>query len=243
MRANRDFRPLQLYGVTQRGNQGQWVYRDEEDFRQAVALMARYSKMHDVRVHGWCLMHNHGHWILEASTEESISNLMRDMQGRYSFFLNRKYRLTPWLLLGPLEGGVERRAYSDYRRAGPVNWAPRFDAEFLDGAGFKAFLRYIELNPVRAKLARRAEDWQWSSAAAHFAGSDASGLLCLERWSTVFGNPSTIAEDWRVFVEGPGAEARANARRLRRWATGSAWNRPMGWVAPVVVLRAGSPPG
>jgi hypothetical protein len=103
--------------------------------------------------------------------------------------------------------------------------------------------RYIELNPVRAKLARRAEDWQWSSAAAHFAGSDASGLLCLERWSELFGNPSTIAEDWRVFVEGPGAEARANARRLRRWATGSAWNRPMGWVAPVVVLRAGSPPG
>jgi REP element-mobilizing transposase RayT len=109
MRANRDFRPLQLYGVTQRGNQGQWVYRDEEDFRQAVALMARYSKMHDVRVHGWCLMHNHGHWILEASTEESISNFMRDMQGRYSFFLNRSigWRLgccwVPWR--GALSGG------------------------------------------------------------------------------------------------------------------------------------------
>jgi hypothetical protein len=103
------------------GQSGPVGLPDEEDFRQAVALMARYSKMHDVRVHGWCLMHNHGHWILEASTEESISNLMRDMQGRYSFYLNRKYRLAPWLLLGPLEGGVERRAYSDYRRAGPVN--------------------------------------------------------------------------------------------------------------------------
>ena len=39
MRPDRDFRPQQLYGVTQRGNQGQWVYRDDQDFRKALDLM------------------------------------------------------------------------------------------------------------------------------------------------------------------------------------------------------------
>ena len=79
MRPIRDFRPQQLYGVTQRGNQGQWVYRDDQDFRKALDLMARFAARYGVNIHGWCLMHNHGHWIFEASSEDSISNLMRDI--------------------------------------------------------------------------------------------------------------------------------------------------------------------
>ena len=59
MRPVRDFRPQQLYGVTQRGNQGQWVYRDDQDFRKALDLMARYATRYGVNIHGWCLMHNH----------------------------------------------------------------------------------------------------------------------------------------------------------------------------------------
>ena len=63
MRQIRDFRPQQLYGVTQRGNQGQWVYRDDQDFRKALDLMGRYAARYGVNIHGWCLMHNH--WALD----------------------------------------------------------------------------------------------------------------------------------------------------------------------------------
>ena len=49
-------------------------------------------------------------------------------------------------------GRRNKRMYSLYRRAGPVNWTPRFDAAFLDGAGVQSFLRYVENNPVRARL-------------------------------------------------------------------------------------------
>ena len=48
MRPIRDFRPQQLYGVTQRGNQGQWVYRDDQDFRKALDLMKRYAARYGV---------------------------------------------------------------------------------------------------------------------------------------------------------------------------------------------------
>ena len=141
MRPVRDFRPQQLYGVTQRGNQGQWVYRDDQDFRKALDLMGRYAARYGVNIHGWCLMHNHGHWIFEASSEDSISNLMRDMQSGYSRYLNRRYRTQPWKLLAPLTlyGRRARKMFSPYRRAGPVNWTPCFEAMFLDGAGFKLF--------------------------------------------------------------------------------------------------------
>jgi putative transposase len=112
MRPNRDFRPGQLYAVTQRGNQGQWMYLDEDDFLEALRLMRHYAAVHEVKIHGWCLMHNHGHWIFEASTAESISNLMRDMQGCYSRYLNRRYRATSWKLLAPF--GQKRRKRRSY---------------------------------------------------------------------------------------------------------------------------------
>ena len=244
MRPERDFRPQQLYGVTQRGNQGQWVYRDDQDFRKGLDLMERYAARYGVNIHGWCLMHNHGHWIFEASSEDSISNLMRDMQSGYSRYLNKKYRAAPWLLMAPLAiyGRRNKRMYSLYRRAGPVNWTPRFDAIFLDGAGFKSFLRYVENNPVRAHLTKRASDWKWSSARAHCAGEDAGGVLCLDVWRHLFGNPAGdpagAAEAWKEFLDGPAEEVRRNAAL---WP--GPYNRVTGWVAPVVRLRAGSPPG
>ena len=145
--------------------------------------------------------------------------------------------------LASLSPAVPDTSDPGHWKSGPTNWSPRFDAELLDAAGFKAFLRYLEANPVRARLVSRAEKWRWSSARAHALGADPDGSLCLDIWREVFGNPSTIVEAWRDFVEGPLEEARENAVRVGRMATGSAHNRPLGWVGAMRVLRAGSPPG
>ena len=228
MRELRDFRPQQLYGVTQRGNRGQWVYRDTEDFLESMRLMDRASRRYEVRIHGWCLMHNHGHWIFEASSAESISHMMRDMQGQYSRYLNKKYADRPDLLLAPLMGARARRKFSKFLRAGPVNWTPRFDAVPLDAAGYREFLRYVENNPVRAKLVKKAVKWEWSSAAAHCAGVNAGGRLCLDQWQHLFGNPATITVAWREYLEGPAEELRRNTARL---AAQIPYNRPLGWLA------------
>ena len=126
-------------------------------------------------------------------------------------------------MLAPLTlyGRLARKMYSLYRRAGPVNWTPRFDAMFLDGAGFKSFLRYVENNPVRA----------------HGAGEDAGGGLCLDVWRHLFGNPAVAAEAWKEFLEGPIEEVRRNAGRRP-----VPYNR-VAWALPVVTRKAGSPPG
>jgi REP element-mobilizing transposase RayT len=241
VRPPRDYRPQQLYAVTQRGNQGQWVYRDTEDFETALTLMRRYSVMHDVAIHGYCLLHNHGHWILEASTQKSISCLMRDLQGRYSYYLNRKYRAQPWLLIAPLDGPIDLDSFSPYRRTGPVNWTPRYDAQFLDAAGFKGFLKYLELNPVRANLTGRAKDWKWSSAPAHCAGVNPNELLRLDRWEHIFRRPETIAVDWYRYLDEAVDVERANREWLcRLQGTGSRQNRPLAWS--ILAIAADVPP-
>ena len=231
MRKPRDFRPQQLYAITQRGNGGQWIHRDAEDFEQAIAYMRKYTALHQVRIHGWSLMHNHSHWIFEASTEESISNVMRDMQSRYSHYLNVKYRATPWVLIAPLFGVKDIDHFAPYLRSGPVNWTPRFDSRFLDAKGFRGFLRYLENNPVKAGLASRGQDWPWSSAKAHCTGVDLDDLLTFDRWQHIFGNPANIADDWQTYLEGPLDEVRQNAARVRGLHAGSRLNRPMGWIS------------
>ena len=51
-------------------------------------------------------------------------------------------------------------------------WQGRFASCPMDEAHLLASARYVELNPVRARLARRARDWRWSSARAHLVGED-----------------------------------------------------------------------
>ena len=69
---------------------------------------------------------------------------------------------------------------------------------------------------------------------AHCAGKDAGGVLCLDVWRHLFGNPAVAAEAWTTFVEGPEEEVRRNAGRRA-----VPYNR-VAWSVPVVTLGAGS---
>jgi putative transposase len=94
-------------------------------------------------------------------------------------------------------------------------WAGRFASFAMDESHLLACARYVELNPVRAKLARRARDWRWSSARAHLAGRDDALVKVkplLER-----------VDDWAAFLgEGLMEEEREAIRKGER--TG----RPLG---------------
>ena len=224
MRPPRDFRPQQLYAVTQRGNAGQWVHRDREDFEEARRLMIRYAGMHQVNIHFYIQLHNHSHWVFEASDGESISNLMRDMQGNYSRYLNRKYRKKPWLLRAPLLGAKRRKDLTRYLPDAPHQTAATSSPD---------------PPAVAAGLVKRAKKWRWSSAAAHCTGTDEGGVLCLDRWQWFFGNPETIVEEWERYLEGPREERQRNAGCLAAMPH----NRPRAWSAPVADRTAGATSG
>ncbi|MFC7498306.1 transposase [Enterovirga sp. GCM10030262] len=132
--------------VTQRGNRRQPVFFVEEDYAAYRDLVAEACRREGVRCLAWCLMPNHVHLILVPATADGLRAALGDAHRRYSRRVNFAHGWTGYL------------------------WQGRFASYPMDEAHLMTAIRYVELNPVRAKLAARAEDWRWSSARAHVSG-------------------------------------------------------------------------
>ena len=95
-------------------------------------------------------------------------------------------------------------------------WQGRFASVVMDERHLMNCARYVEMNPVRAGLVKRPEDWRWSSAAAHLAGRD-DGLVevkpLLER-----------APVWRELLDSALSQADYEAIRSGRTDRPAAWN-------------------
>ncbi len=118
------------------------------------------------------------------------------------------------------------RTHADYARhfnlqhrsCGHV-WQARFFSCPLQGAHLWAAMAYVERNPVRARLVERAEEYRWSSAAAHTAGQDTAPLLHMGEWRKQY-----TVERWREVLRTSVAED-SLAERLRE---ATARGRPFG---------------
>src|SRR5882672_11052106 len=93
-------------------------------------------------------MPNHVHLILLPGDDDGLRAALGEAHRRYTRRVNM------------------REGWRGYL------WQGRFASVPMDEAYLLAAARYVELNPVRAKLARRARDWRWSSARAHLDGLD-----------------------------------------------------------------------
>jgi putative transposase len=93
-------------------------------------------------------MPNHVHIVLTPSDEDGLWRTLGELHRRYTGYVNARRRTTGHL------------------------WQGRVGSVAMDEPHFVTALRYVALNPVRAKLAERAQDWRWSSTPAHLAGED-----------------------------------------------------------------------
>src|SRR5258707_9756178 len=134
--------------VTQRGNHRQQVFFGDGDYAAYRALLAEGCRAAGVAVLAYCLMPNHVHLILTPSDEDGLRAALGETHRRYTRQVN------------------SREGWRGYL------WQGRFASCPMDEAYLLVCARYVELNPVRAQLARRARDWRWSSARAHLAGDD-----------------------------------------------------------------------
>src|SRR5258708_9892075 len=134
--------------VTQRGNRRQQVFFGDDDYAAYRALLAEGCRAAGVAVSAYCLMPTHVHLILTPSDADGLRAALGEAHRRYTRHVNLR---EDW------------RGYL---------WQGRFASCPMDEAYLLACARYVELNPVRARLARRARDWRWSSARAHLAGED-----------------------------------------------------------------------
>ena len=187
--------------VTQRGNRRQTVFFSDDDYEAYRALVAEHCAAAGVAVWAYCLMPNHVHLILLPADETGLHRALGEAHRRYTRRVNF------------------REGWRGYL------WQGRFASFVMDDGYLLAAARYVELNPVRARLARQAADWPWSSAAAHLAGRD-DGLV---RTAPLLDRVG----DWRAFLK-DGIEAAALEDLRCHERTG----RPLGAAAFVADLEA-----
>lgn len=133
--------------VTQRGNNKQTVFFDDEDKAFYLKTLGSYSKKWGLDIWAYCLMTNHVHILAVPEQEESLARGIGGTNLVYTQYINRKYKRSGRLW--------QNRFYSTIIEKEPYLWA---------------VTRYIERNPVRAKLVKKAEACKWSSAKAHIMG-------------------------------------------------------------------------
>jgi putative transposase len=132
--------------VVQRGNRRMDVFFSDDDRRAYLELLREFGAKHGVAYWGYCLMSNHVHLIAVPKTAESLALGIGWAHQAYTRRINFRENWRGYL------------------------WQGRFFSCPLDEAHAERALRHVELNPVRAKLVERAEQWAWSSARGHVRG-------------------------------------------------------------------------
>ena len=136
--------------VTQRGNGRARTFFEDSDYALYLYLLGQAAKRAQAEVWAYCLMPNHVHIILTPSDEDGLRRCFDELHRRYTGYINARRRATGHL------------------------WQGRFSLVAMDEPHFVTALRYVALNPVRARLVARAQDWAWSSTRALIAGEDDS---------------------------------------------------------------------
>lgn len=165
--------PGVAHHLTQRGNNGQLTFFDDEDRLKYLELLRYYSTLHHLRILGYCLMTNHIHIVAVPRQEESLAGAIGRTHQQYTEHINSKY---------------VRRGHL---------WQSRFYSCPMDLDHTINAIAYAEVNPVRAGMIRDAWDYRWSSAPAHTNHKE-NRLLDLSRWFREF-TPESWTETLATF--------------------------------------------
>lgn len=136
--------------VTQRGNRRQKTFFSEDDYRYYIQLVAQSVVASGTEVWAYCLMPNHVHLVMVPSEEDGLRAVLGEAHRRYTRHINFREGWRGHL------------------------WQERFHSFVMDEPYLLAAVRYVERNPIAARLCHRPAEWPWSSAAAHLAGHDDS---------------------------------------------------------------------
>jgi REP element-mobilizing transposase RayT len=124
-----------FYHIIVRGNNKQSIFLDDQDRYKYLGLLERYKKQHGFIIYAYTLMNNHVHLLIET-LRTPISKIMQVINFTYTSYFNRKHKKVGHLFQGRYKSYLCDR-----------------DTYLL------ALVRYIHLNPVRAKLAKNPQEY------------------------------------------------------------------------------------
>jgi len=174
--------------LTQRGVRSMAVFRGDLDRQAYLDLLREQSARFGLKFLAWCLMTNHVHLVVVPEAERSLALAVGEAHRRYTRLRNFAEGVRGYLFQG------------------------RFCSCVLDERHLLAAARYVELNPVRAGLVRRAQDWGWSSARYHLGQAESDPLVTD---GTLMGLVRG-AEGWRELLAEEDGEAQEQLRRATR---------------------------
>ena len=145
--------PGAFYHVTSRGNEQKEIFRSKKDREQFLHYLETAKERYVAVIHSYCLMNNHYHLLLETPTG-NLSQVMRHINGAYTTYFNVKRKRFGHLFQG------------------------RYKAILVDADEYaKELSRYIHLNPVRAGIVIRPEEYEWSSYRNYIGNRTSTWLI------------------------------------------------------------------
>ena len=133
--------------VTQRGNYRKGVFEKEHDYLLYMEWLVNYGRKYSLKIWAYCLMDNHVHFITVPMEHDSMAKTFNTLHMRYSQHINKRHNVSGHL------------------------WQGRFFSCALDEGHLYSGIRYVENNPVRAKITNKADEYRWSSAMSHMHGT------------------------------------------------------------------------
>lgn len=169
--------PGAVYHVTSRGNARMRVFEDDADRVEFLSVLEQVIERFNWLLHAYCLMDNHYHLMIETP-DPNLSAGMRQLNGLYTQRFNRRHRRVGHVFQGRFKAILVQR-----------------DSYLLE------LCRYVVLNPVRARMVRSAQHYQWSSYRATAGSAPVPGYLTCGWILGQFGSHRTGARKrYRGFV-------------------------------------------
>jgi len=201
-----------IFHVLNRGNARSQIFEKSEDYMAFERVLAETAKTTSVRILAYCIMPNHWHMVLWPIGDGELGKFVQRLTTTHvrRWHLNRHSVGTGHLYQG---------TYKSF----PVQ----------DDNHFVAVCRYVEQNPLRARLVNRAEDWPWSSLGLRTTRISQTTGLMLSEW------PVPRPADWLFMVnETPSRQEletlRLSAQRGRPFGNKS-WQT---WIAERLGLES-----
>lgn len=182
--------------VYQRGVNRSDIFVEEVDYRCLLALIADTAQISAIEVHAYTLMTNHYHLVVTAPSRSVLALAMARINRGYTNHYNQKYG-----------------------RIGPL-WNGRYGAALLDTQRYwLTCLRYVELNPLRARIVTSPEDYRWSSYRVHAHGQSCDWLTPHHCYLALGADDQSRQSAYRTLCAVPltNAELRLQRRPPRRY--------------------------
>lgn len=173
-RQNRIELPNTIYHIINRGNNKSAIFQDKQDYNVFLKYLRETQQEKNFLLYCYCLMPNHFHLLIETLNIPA-SQIMQKLLTSYAIYFNSKYKQTGHVFQG------------------------RYRAKICKEEGYLfKLVQYIHLNPLRAKLATKLENYKWTSHQCYL-GNFNDNMLSLKKIFNYMGC-ANLASGYKTYI-------------------------------------------